>query len=67
MKTAVSESLFNKVGGLRLNVCLDFLVMYRNESIRNIRLISKFIKSQPSKQLQYTYCPIYHEVNAIRH
>ena len=35
---------------------------------RKIRLISKFIMSQiGEKQLQYTYCPLSLEVNAIRH
>ena len=36
---------------------LEFLAMQLNGSIRKIRLISKFMTSQPAeqKQLQYTY------------
>ena len=30
--------------------CLDFLVMWKNGLIRKIRLISKFMTSQPEKQ-----------------
>ena len=33
-----------------LNFCPDFLVMYKNGSIRKIRLISKFMMSEPGKQ-----------------
>ena len=33
-----------------LNFCLDFLVMYKNGLIRKIRLISKFMTSQPRKE-----------------
>ena len=33
-----------------LNFCLDFLVMQENDLIREIRLISKFMTSQPGKQ-----------------
>ena len=42
-----------------------------NGLIRNLRLISKFLTSQPrkqtiNKQLQYTYCPVSQEVKATR-
>ena len=33
-----------------LSFCLDFLVLWQNGLIRKIRLISKFITSQPGKQ-----------------
>ena len=33
-----------------LNFCLDFLVMYKNHLIRKIRLILKFMTSQPGHQ-----------------
>ena len=33
-----------------LNFCLDFLVTYKNGLIRKLRLISKFMTSQPGKQ-----------------
>ena len=33
-----------------LKFCLDFLVMQKNSLIRNIRLISRFMTSQPGKQ-----------------
>ena len=33
-----------------LSFCVDFLVMYKNGLIRKIRLISKFMTSQPGKQ-----------------
>ena len=33
-----------------LNFCLDFLVFYQNNFIRKIRLISKFVTSQPGKK-----------------
>ena len=47
--------------------CLDFLVIYKSGSITKIRLIPTFMKLQPvSKQLQYTYCPISHELKANR-
>ena len=43
--------------------CVDFLVMYENGLIRNIRLILKFRRHNVlNKQLQYTYCPISQEV-----
>ena len=36
-------------------------------TLRMIRLISKFMTSQPrKKQLQYSYCPISQEEKAIR-
>ena len=37
--------------------------MYKNSLVRKIRLISKFMMSQPvNKQLHCTYCPIPQEV-----
>ena len=33
-----------------LSFCLDFLILYLNVLIRKIKLISKFMTSQPSKQ-----------------
>ena len=33
-----------------LSFCLDFLVMYQNGLIKKIRLISKFMTSQPGQQ-----------------
>ena len=37
----------------------------KNRLIRNIKLMSKFMKTQlASKQLQYSNCPIFHEVKA---
>ena len=33
-----------------LNFCLDFLVMQKNDLIRKIRLILKFMTSQPGQQ-----------------
>ena len=33
-----------------LNFCLEFLVMQKNDLIRRIRLISKFMMPQPGKQ-----------------
>ena len=36
-----------------LNFCLDFLVMQKNGLIGKIWFISKFMTSQPEKQLQY--------------
>ena len=33
-----------------LSFCLEFLVMYRNDLIKKIRLISNFMTSQPSQQ-----------------
>ena len=44
---------------------LDFLLYRKNGLIKNIKLISKFMTSQPvSKQLQFTHCPISHKVKA---
>ena len=34
-----------------LNFCIDFLVVYKNDLIRKIKLISKFKWSQPGKQI----------------
>ena len=34
-----------------LNFCLDFLVMQKNDLIRKIKLISKFMTSQPGKHM----------------
>ena len=40
--------------------------MWKNDLIRKIKLISKFMMSEPGKkQLQYTYCPISQEVKGI--
>ena len=49
-----------------LNFCLNFLVVYKNGLMRKIRLISKFIGSQPEKKkkLQYICCLISQEVKA---
>ena len=33
-----------------LSFCLDFLVMYKNDLIRKVRLFSKFMTSQPGSQ-----------------
>ena len=33
-----------------LSFCVDFLVMYQNDLIKKIRLISNFMASQPGKQ-----------------
>ena len=33
-----------------LSFCVDFLVMYQNDLIKKIRLISNFMVSQPGKQ-----------------
>ena len=35
---------------LFLKICVDFLAMYKNSLIRKIRLISKFMTSQPDYQ-----------------
>ena len=43
----------------------SFWSIRKNGLIRNIRLIPKFMTSQPiNKQLQYTYYSISHKVNA---
>ena len=48
-------------------LCLDFIVMLKNSLIRKIRVISKFMTCKlVNKKLQYTYCPISHEVTATR-
>ena len=39
------------------------VAMQENSSIRKLILISKFLKSQIEKQLQYTYYPIFKEVS----
>ena len=38
-----------------LSFCLDFLIMYQNGLIKKIRLISKFMTSQPGKQTITTH------------
>ena len=42
---------------------LSSVAMQENSSIRKLILISKFLKSQIEKQLQYTYYPIFKEVS----
>ena len=50
-----------------LSFCSDFLVMLENGLIREIRLTSKYITSQPGeKPWQYTYCPISQEMKVIK-
>ena len=34
-----------------LDFCVDFLVIYKNGLIRKVRLISKFVTSQPGKKI----------------
>ena len=53
---------------IKIDKVLSILLMlYKNSLIRKIRLISKFMTSQPGKQqLQYTHCPISQKVKAIR-
>ena len=49
-----------------LNLFLGLLVMQKNGLSGKIKLISRFVTSQPAKQkLQYTYSPISQEVKAI--
>ena len=39
----------------------------KNDLIRNLYLVSNFMTSNLfNKQLQYTYCPIFHKVKATR-
>ena len=38
-----------------LNFCLDFLVMQQNGLIKNVRLISNFMTSQPGQQTIVTH------------
>ena len=47
--------------------CLDLLVMHKTGLIRKIRLISRFMTSQPrNRQIQYIYCPVSQEEKTIR-
>ena len=47
---------------------LTFWLCWRNALVRKIRLISKFWRHNLfNKQLQYTYCPMSHEVKATRY
>ena len=42
------------------------VLSWENDSIKRLRTVLKFMTSQPgNKQLQYTYCPIIHEVNIV--
>ena len=40
-----------------LNVCLDFLVMYKNRSIKKVRLVSDLVASQPRKAIAIQILP----------
>ena len=53
-----------------LRFCLDILVMYRNDLMNKIRLISNFMASHPGQKTILihfnTYWPISREVKGIR-
>ena len=46
-----------------LNFCLDFLVLYKNDLIRKVRFISRFMSQQT---IQCSYSPISQDLKAIR-
>ena len=50
MKNAFYFTLRNFFFSRYLNFCLDFLLMWKNGLIRKIRLISKFVTSQPCQK-----------------
>ena len=67
MKNAFYFTLKLFLFSIYLNFCLDFLVINKNGLIRKIRLISKFMGSQPVKEtIAMPYSPISQEVKAIR-
>ena len=40
--------------------------MYKNDFVKKIKLISKFMSHRVNKQLQYTYCPISQDIKEMK-